>query len=324
RQVAESLEMVRGVIGEELAPGVPVGVFLKGVEVMIVELQQQLREVSLTLTVDRQQHRLAGELDLSPKPGSSLAGFFQYAGTARSRFQSLGQRAGLSLFVHFPPASSKASWMRDLQEKVFEKFSEQLDPRYLEIFPPVMDFLASTLAADGLDAFLSFSRAPAGADSLVLFGLKVQKGRKLDHLLRDTYRGLPTAERSGIAVAWNHARHANACIHRLKVPADDEDACVAIRDDVVFLGIGKQPLRGVQQGLDHFGPAQVAPVTTPLLQFDLAPAAFLSEEQYVKALPKGAAVDREKVRLRLSLQGGTRLRLRVETHSHVLPLLPAL
>ncbi len=52
-------------------------------------------------------------------------------------------------------------------------------------------------------------------------GLKVHNGRRLDHLLRDTIKGLPTGDRGAFSFTPNHARHAGARIHRLH--AEDED-----------------------------------------------------------------------------------------------------
>jgi hypothetical protein len=322
RSVEESLGALRQAIGEGMGPEMPIGLALKGIGMIIVELQQQLREVSLTLEVDPNRHHLALELGLSPRADCTLARFFEYTGTARSRFRFMSQRGGLSLFAHFPSAPGKVPGTRDLQDQVIEKLGEALDPAHLEMIPPFLEILVSTLQADGLDFGLNHSGGPSGSEQFLLFGLKVQEGRKLDHLLRDTYRALPTTERRGFSLSWNQARHANARIHRLKSLGEEEDVFLAIREDVVFFGVG-EPLQGIKEALDHFVNTRTVP--TPLFQLDLAPAAFLSKEQYQKAIPKGAAgVDREQVRLRLSLQGGARLRLRVETHAYVLPLLPEL
>src|SRR5262249_3741061 len=140
--------------------------------------------------------------------------------------------------------------------------------------------LWATIPSDGLDFCLIGQRAKAGEEGILL-GLKVQQGRKLDHLVRDAIKNLPTTWKKGFTFQFNHGQHAGARLHRFQFPDDTEDSYLAIRDDVVFLSIGKQALKSVQHALDGFG--KTTPPPTPLLQAHALGAFLLPDESSAKA-----------------------------------------
>jgi hypothetical protein len=286
---------------------------------MLGDLQSQLQKVTLDVSVDQRQHRLALDLTFSPRPQTGAASFGRYAATARSRFHSLGRDATLSFFAHFPPGSGSFP-ARELVDVLSQGIRTQVDQQYWEIIPPFADLAAATLAGDGLDCGLGMFGPPTDADAVAVFGLKVRDGRKLDHVLRDTIRGLSAADRATFSFDWNHALHAKSRIHRFKPTGEQNEGYLAVREDVLFFGGGKQALKSVKDALERFD--QGPPPATPLMQLDLAPGSFLSAEDYAKAQPKGVPpLDREKVRAHVRFEGGNNLRLRFEMHVHVLSVL---
>jgi hypothetical protein len=324
RLVEELLDVIREEAPAELRDEAQFEMLRLGVKAaLLVPLLDQLREITLTLDVDRKQHRLALDVALVPRPDSTLSRFGSYAGEARSRFRTLGQGAALSAFVHFPAVGADKALPPGVVEQAFAPLRGMVDAPYREVIAPLIEIGLATLASDGFDAGLSIPDPLGGAEPPGLVGLKVQQGRKLDHLLRDTVKNLPAAERSQFSFDWNHARHGKARIHRLKIVGEELPSHLAIRDDVVFFGWDKEGgLKLVEAGLDRFDRAQAAPAPTPLFQLDVAPGKFLSPEQYSKLVSAGVPrLDREALRAQVRIQGGTEVRLHAEMHTHVLGLL---
>jgi hypothetical protein len=156
---------------------------------------------------------------------------------------------------------------------------------------------------------------------VLLAGLKVRNGNKLDSLLRDAYKDLPTATKAGYAIRWGQERYAGARVHRVtRVGGQDLDGYLALRDDVVFLGLGKQGLAAVKDALDGFGKTAAAP--TPLLRFDLRSSFFLENGPFREAVEKAlSSAEWDGINVQISVHGGKDIRLRVTMGAYVLKYL---
>jgi hypothetical protein len=284
----------------------------------LVALVAQSRELALNLDVDQSRHQLSLDLTLTPRADTPLAAFSQYAGTSQSRFGYFARDASLSAIVHFPapPSPPKPAALPDDFPEALRDFVE---PKYREPILKAAQVLVPTLLKDGLNLGVTMRPSGAGPDTVTLIGLKVQNGDKLDRLIRDTVKNLSTTARSDFVIDWNRERYANARIHELKKFAGAEQpGFLAMREDVVFLALGKESLQTVKDALDEYGRA--VPMASPLFQFDAASALFLEHKEFAAAVEKMSLADRDKVRVRVSIQGGKALRLRVEAHSYFLKL----
>ncbi len=285
-------------------------------------LGKQLREVTLRAALDTDVHALSVELTVVPRAGGPLANIAAHVSGARSRFSSLARQAPFGGFVHFP-ASKGGEFIPDLG--AIQKAARDLvGSRNRDAVIKFMQVLIPTIATDGLDCFLTVTPSGPGlVDPTLLGGLKVRNGRKLDHLLRDTYRDFTANEKRDIAVQWNHSGHAGARIHKLRLAGADQDIYVAIRDDVVFVGTGKDPLPLLRQGLEQFDKS--TPVATPLLELVGTSALFREDDDIRPLLDKLIPrQQQDKLFARVILRGGADVRLRLEMSTHILRLLAEL
>lgn len=300
---------------------VGVRIFLQVIPKNLIE---QIRMVSLRLDVDQRQHLLVMDLVVFPGPGKGLADFCQYAGTARSQFSYLTRQADLGVTVHFPVPESIRK-LGTSQGIIPRELHGMLPPKYRASLLKLIQVLAPTGSIDGLDIGLAGNESK-GKDDYLIVGMKVRNGRKLDHLLRDEYKNLSAAEKSEISlpsILWNHDRHGSAHIHRFNFGGENGDGVLAIRDDVVFLAGGEDGRKRIKQALDGFGKATAPP--SPLFQLDATSGLFRSEEKFAKAIEKTVpAADQDRIRARLSLQGGQDLRLRLEMSPFLLQWGPIL
>jgi hypothetical protein len=279
----------------------------------LVSFLDQTREIGLRLDVENLSHRATLELAVLPRPDTELESFAAYAGGARSRFAGQVRAASMGLFVHFPPKGSLDEWIGRVEE-VSDAVRDFADPAFRGSILKGLRILFETLAADGFDFGLFREKREDGAGALVA-GLKVHQGRRLDHLLRDVFKSMKTADKAQWPVDWNHARHGAARIHRVRFKDFNETAWVALRDDVVFAGFGEEGLKSVEAALDRFGEETVVP--TPLVEFVAAPA-WLFDRKQLEAYRKRDGADADKDRLRITLEGGKDYRLRVTLNTALL------
>lgn len=285
----------------------------------LAALVEQIREITFYLDVDPRLQRVTLDLALVPRPGSGIATFCEYAGGARSQFSYLGKHAGLSALLHFPRGQSLQG-TAEVPKHVPEGLRGVVDARYHDALVKLLEVLFQTLATDGFDGCLIAREVKPGAD-VYLVGLKLQNGRKLDHLLRDTFKNLPATVKSDYAVQWNHAEHAGARIHKLKVKEDEAEILLALRDDVAYLAFGNSGLPVVKEALDGLGKTP-APATA-LLQVEVTGAGLVGAEAFEKSLSRfPPGTQREKLQASVTLRGGADLRLRVEVDAQLLRLLP--
>jgi hypothetical protein len=289
-----------------------------GIRQALVALVEQSREIALNLDVDQSQHQLSLDLTLTPRADTALAGFCQYAGTSQSRFGYFARDASLNVVVHFPgpPSPAKPAALPDDFPEALRAFVE---PKHRDSFLKAAQVLVPTLTKDGLNLGVTVRQSGAGHDTITLVGLKVQNGDKLDRLIRDTVKNLSTTAKSDFVIDWNRERYANARIHELKkIAGTEQPGFLAIREDVVFLALGKESLQTLKDALDGYGRAP--PMASPLFQLEAASALFHDHKEFARAVEKMSLADRDKVRVRVSIEGGKVLRVRVEAHSYFLKL----
>jgi hypothetical protein len=281
------------------------------------EGRQQLREITLALETDWKQQQWAVELTFVPRPGKEFAAELQDVGTPRSRFSRLTRRAPLGLFVH-TPVGEEGKEPGELPEEVLTVLQQFVEPKYrafLKVVPP----LAKGVMVGGLDWCLMVSgRGPA--DVGFCAGLKIRHGRQVGNALRDALKDLPTEVKDDFAVEWNHAREGEARIHKLtRFLGKEVEGYLAIREDVVFFGNGKDGLKAVKDALEGFTGAD--PPVTPLFEVHVSGAGFLLIQKIAQVVEKALPpAERDKLWARVSVAAGKDLRLRLEGSMYLLKL----
>jgi len=292
---------------------------------------KHLEAFTVTLEIDPEKNLLAADLALVPSQpevdpwglGKNFAAIYQHLGMARSRFSHLARRAPLGMFVHVPIDEKEKKIVPEMPDSVGKGLFAFVDPKY-GAFLKLVPVLIKSLQTEGLDFCLTLSPGESKDDIPLLAGLKVPNGRDIDHALRDVVKELPTDLKEDFVVAWNHDRQGNARIHKVsKLFGTDLEVYLAIREDVLFCGNGKQGLKAVKEALGGFNKGDLP--ATHFFELNVSSAGFLLSKEIAEAVTKSlTTAEREKLSARISMSGGKTLRLRIEASTYVLKLVPLL
>jgi hypothetical protein len=285
--------------------------------------------LSIRLAVDRDAKTLVAEASLSGKPESHLATALAGFGRTQSLFAGLlDPDAAVNLLAHgsLPADLHKAvdSLIDDIGAKAL---AQERDPGKRSEEEKVLKVLAPTLKAGELDAAASVRGPSASNHYGVVAGLKVQDGLAIQKTLRDLLPKLPEADRDRIKLDAEQA--GDVAIHRIEPGKDydkearqkfgDHPFYLAFRQNAVLVSMGEGGLEALKQALT------AAAAAAPPLQIDLSVArlAPLMGKSH-KGDPKEAAAKafagagHGKDHVRISLQSGQALKLRLEMNTAVL------
>jgi hypothetical protein len=261
----------------------------------LLQVARDTREITMELTVDRKKHNLSFQLALVPRPNSPLARRVKNLGQARSRFGHLADNSFVSLVAR---PSLDEEWRLQPSEDFWRGLAQFIEPQERILMRRLSRALLPTLTADTLDFGLALRRTASGDSAGIIAGLKLKKGRKLEHLLRDAVKDLSAAHKETFRVKWNHARHGSTRIHTMRFPnvpidllhrylldkgpaksptgkpagAEGLDVFVAIRDDVALISTD---LTILKEGLDGLARAPTSETPALRLESSLTGIAFL-------------------------------------------------
>jgi hypothetical protein len=285
------------------------------------------REFSVNADVLPNQNQFRLTATLLPRSDGQLAAFCRYAEKAATHFAYLNRRQDSVSYFTLPPATEGGPF-----QKTVEGLLEGLPYLRLEAFDDAavrkaIQIVRATLVTDGLDFCQIESRRPGEQKADALIAMKVRNGRQLDHLLRDILKNSAVTDRNQFAFRANVERYRDARIHKLALPrtwkADWNEVFLAIRDDVVFLSSAADGLQRIKAALDDF--PSTTPAPSPLFHTEFSPASLFqgespgksAAEKLYKNLPES---DRQKMRGRVTLDGGAALRMQMEIDPRLVQL----
>jgi hypothetical protein len=295
----------------------------------LVGLIEGSDEVTMSMNVDQKQARLSADLTLKAKPGSGLVKRLQSFGAGRSMFAGLARDTAAHLLVRLPVPEEIRKPLRDVLDAGFkEAMQKETDARKKALAERVFKTLEPTLTADVIDLG-GVIRGPLADQKYVLAGAaQVKDGKKIEQLLRDLLKEVPARERERIKL--DHAKHGDVAIHMVQVPDQDVEEnfrknfgqanlFVALRDDALLLSAGDHGLEAIKEAIDQAGKgatgtaAASAPIVLDLSVARLAPLSPENREQVVAAAQKVfTGADKDKDRIRVTVQGGDGLNVRLE------------
>jgi hypothetical protein len=277
-------------------------------------LRQQIREVNLRVEFDRKAEDLSFQLSIVPNQGTLLAGACRHLRGARGRFTRQTGDASLAVQFVLPPSAWEESSLDALLETAAQGAGTYFSPRYQAFLLQFFQALGPTVTRDGLNAaFLAYP------DESWLLAVKVQQGRKLDHLVRDLYRSVPTRDRKKVKMRVDHERIGTARVHQ--VEDGRETALLALRDDLVVTGVVGTPARKQFEGLLL---STVSPDEEdgPFFRLEARGSFFARDERLRKQLGQEApGVSPASLHARLRLEGGSSLTMKGRLHPQVLAVL---
>jgi hypothetical protein len=274
----------------------------------------QVQELTINVDIDAPREHLALDLTLLPRTDNNLEMICRYLSTGHSSLTQLTHESAFGVRFHLPPIEDSPH-IRALDFKELPDVLRQLvDPRYQGAVLKLISVVVKTATTDGLDAcVVGFPNSKLG-ETTNLFAVKVRDGRKLDLVLRDVIKNLPDAATNYFTLRFNHARHGTARIHKVQLAGEKDAMLLAIRDDILILaGDSSDGMKALKDALDR--PIKASSVATPALEVDVG-GSFLRN-----FAPRA---DPNKLKLRVILEGGKTLRLRVDANANVLRVLEGL
>jgi hypothetical protein len=285
-------------------------------------IKSVLREggpVEVRLDLDRQAGDLTFSASLAGKAKTKLAEAIAELGKVRSLAASLaGEDSALSVYLDAAlPAKVRAALAPVIDEGEKKALTEAKNRGRRELLAAVAPAIKPTLKGGELDGGLDLRGPGAGGIYTAIAGIKVQDAATIDKTLRKLAGDLPPEQRDLIKLDFDKVGAVS--IHRLK-PArveketqeilGDNPIFLAIREDALFLAGGEKGLEALKEALG------TAPKPGRIAQAELAAArvAPLLEKENkgaVEAAKKAFGNDKDSDRVRVTVEGGDALRLRL-------------
>jgi hypothetical protein len=285
-------------------------------------------ELTLRLNVDQKANELLAELTFSGKPKSNLAANIAALGDTQSLFTGLLKPdAALNALVHGTfPESLQKSLGKAIDDGFREAMEKEQDKNKRAQLELIFKALSPSLKAGELDAAVSVRGPTPGKRYAVVGGIKLKEAKAVDEAFRDLTKDVPRAERDKVKLDAETA--AGVKIHRLDIQGSfdaearqrlgDNPLYVAFRSDAAFLAVGDGGLGALKEALAT-KPARALPLQIEVSMARLAPLIGKQDkaDASVAAQQAFSGADANRDKIRLSIEGGKALKVRLALQSAV-------
>jgi hypothetical protein len=293
----------------------------------LVSLLKDGGDLALDFSIDRKKNDLSLEISLSGKEKSKLAANIAEWGKLKSTVAGLiSKDSAASGVLHFSlPDGVRKSLVQVAEEAFLKQLDKEKDKAKRELATKVYKALEPTLKAGELDLALDL-RGPSDKKRYTLVaGLKVQEGEAMEKVARDLLREMPAEVKN--LVKLDVDKVGSVKIHQIDLgkflPEEvrqvfgESPLYVAIRPDAVFAAFGDQGLSSIKEAVT------VQPKVAAPLQLDVSVARLAAlfgqkEPGVLQAAEQAFGQERNSDKVRLILEGGKTLRLRLEGKAQVL------
>ncbi len=293
-------------------------------------------EISLSANVNQKEGRLQADFAWKARAGSPLAKGFQTFGAGRSAFSGLAQDAAASLLVRVPVLEEVRATYRKLFDLGLKEIQKAPDAKQRELAERLLRAVEPNLTLAAVDYGLALRGPASNGTYVVVYGAHIKGGKKLEETLLALFKEVvPPREREKIRL--EQVAHGGTNIHVISVPGAPVDpqakaifgelrGYIAFREDAVFASFGERGLDAIKQAIDQSGKTSAVSAATAPVQLEgsiarLAPLSPEKRDQVNAAVQKVfSGGDKDKDRIRVSVQGGDALRVRLEVSAAVVKL----
>jgi hypothetical protein len=282
----------------------------------------------LRLNVDREAGDLNLELAVAGKPGSKMARTIADLGKAPGLGAALlSGDSAMNVVAHVAlPENLRKPLDAMIDEAVRKGLEKEKDEAKRKMAEPMLRALRPTLSAGELDAGFNLRGPNADGVYTLVMGVKVRGGKEVEKAVLDALENAPAQERGKVKL--NVAKAGDVSIHRAEpdkkgalaegVDLGDNPMFFAFRDDAILLAGGAGGLEAIKVA------AAARPKPGKLVQVEMAMgrmAKAMAREQ--KSAPDVAAkvftgADKDADKLRVTLEGGSALRLSLNMKAKLL------
>jgi len=286
------------------------------------------KDASLSLEISPKSNELALQVRLDAAPDTYLAATIKSIGAMTSTMGELADGdAAFRFLCHLRMTESLRRLWAPLAREITDKvLQDDSDPVALKEFKRIITALQPTIEAAEIDVGMTLRSEDAGNSSVVVGGIKAPSSAKLQLVLRQQVSELPDPKDQG-NYQWDTYRSDSVGIHRLDVGKlmppplrpffDGDGILMAFRPDSVLWAVGPNS-KPAMEHLIRSGPKQAPPLLLELNVRELIKILPLAEQGRERASARKHLTDAHPGRVRLSLEGGSALRLRLSLD---LPLL---
>ena len=265
-------------------------------------------------------------MSLSGKDGSKLATNLKELGETKSIFGGLFSKdAAVSGLMHATlPESIRKALAPLVDESARKELEKEKDPTKREQAEKFFKAVEPAIKAGELDVAGTMRGPNKQGHYTIVAGVKLKSAKNIENILRDVFNQLPEKDRAEFKLDAESSGETK--IHRVDVKNTDPEAArlfgskpvyFAFRSDAVLVGAGADGLTALKDAL------KVEPKTAPpvLVELSLAHLAqALAKDQ--KAAPYAAKAafkdDPDGGKIRVAVEGGTSLKIRMEMKTNVI------
>jgi hypothetical protein len=288
-------------------------------------------ELNATIDIDPKTRDLTADLTVTARPGTSLATMIEKLGEGKSLFTGLlRDDAAVNALVHYRlPERLRQALVGLIKEATRRSLAETTDEAKQKQVRQLIETLEPTFKSGAID--LAFSlRGPSASDRYTLVGgVRLEDGKKVAATLVALLKDLPKTERP--KVKFNVEKVDGTAIHSLDLSKGfdeltrgmfgEEPLYLALKSNAAYFALGEDGLKAIKEALT--APAKAgAPLRLEVSLVRLAAVMARTPEQLKAA--KRLLTQSDEGRVRLSLEGGERLRLRFVVNLNVVRLLSRL
>jgi len=295
----------------------------------IVQVFTQGEELSLKLEMDRKAGDFGLGLSFKGKNGTELAKSIANLGTNKSIGAGI---VGKNSVVHMNlnalmPETARKDFAKVFLEGMKNAVAEEKDAGKKGIMESMTKALIPSLDAGTMDAVLDIRKTGLGKYAFIT-AMKVSEGKKIEALLKQIHKDLPDTEKKKVEIDFAKVGQVN--IHKVEILTQASDVknfgngpgYFAIGNEVVLFAGGENSLDIIKEALAS------SPKLGPVMEFEIAfnKAADLLTKDFKDAVEVAEKVFKENPnadRLRLSLEGGKELSLKMSMKSTVLTFFKA-
>jgi hypothetical protein len=240
----------------------------------------------------------------------------------------VGPDSALNGLVHLAlPAKLRTALAPVIDEAVKKALEGEKDKGKRDLLAGLLQALTPTLKSAELDAGFDIRGPGAGGLYTVVAGVKVKDGAAIEKALRDAVLKVPQEERKGLQVDFDKA--GDVRIHRVTPDKVDEQTrqlfgdnpfFFAARDDAVLMAAGAKGLEALK-GAVAAAPAPGKPLQLEVSLARLAKVMAREQKAAPEAARKAFAADKGGDKIRVTLEGGKSLQLRLSLKPPVVTFL---
>jgi hypothetical protein len=299
----------------------------------ITSLLRDGQALTVRLDLDRKTNDLTANVTLTGKPGTKLSASIAECGKMTSLFAAaLGSDPAMKGLVHFVlPDHLRTALEPVIDEAIRSAAEHEKDAGKRAMVEKLLAALTPTFKSGDLDGGFSLRGPGKNGHYGLVVAVKVKDGLEIDKTLHDLVALIPESDRAKIKL---DAESAGAVkIHRVDVQKDldargkelfgENPMYLALRADAAYLGFGEDGLEALKDALS------AKPAGGPQLQFAMALKQFAKamaqdNKDAVKLADEAFGQGSDNDRVRLTLDGGKALQVRLSLKAPVLKFLAQL